>query len=431
MDLTQQSADELAGTAEAVRQTYDRLRGRNLALDMTRGKPGPDQLDLADGILTIVGAGETDGAGGDDYRNYGLLAGIPEARAFFADYMGVSAEEVVVGGNSSLNLMYDAISGAMLHGMPGGNASWNDQVKDGGPIKFICPVPGYDRHFAICERLGIEMITVDMTPDGPDMDAVEVLVADDASVKGIWCVPKYSNPSGEVYADAVVDRLATMPVAAPDFRVIWDNAYAVHHLGDGPATVKNLLDACKQAGDADRVLMFGSTSKITHAGAGIAVLAASETNVADALKKLFYANIGFDKINQLRHLRFFGDQAGLLAHMDKQAALIGPKFAAVDAALEQHLGGKGIATWKKPKGGYFVSVDVLDGCAADVIRLAGEAGVKLTPAGSTWPHGNDPHDRNIRLAPTFPGIAEVEQAMEVFCACVEMACVAKLQGGAT
>jgi len=425
MDLTELNIDDLAQPAEAARETYDRLRGRNLALDMTRGKPAPEQLDLTDEILTIVKPGETDGGNGDDYRNYGYLAGIPEARAFFAEYMGAEPDEVVVCGNSSLNLMYDALAGAMLHGMPGGEAPWKDQ----GPIKFICPVPGYDRHFAICDRLGIEMVTVAMTDDGPDMDVVEALVADDASVKGIWCVPKYSNPSGEVYADAVVDRLASMAVAAKDFRVIWDNAYNVHHLGDGPAVVKNLLTACKAAGNPDRVLMVGSTSKITHAGAGVAVLAASETNVADMLKKLFYASIGYDKINQLRHVRFFGDMAGLLAHMEKHAALLAPKFAAVDAALEKNLGGKGIATWKKPKGGYFVSVDVLDGCATEVIRLAGEAGVKLTPAGATWPQGKDPNDRNIRLAPTFPGAADVEQAMEVFCACVEVACLAKLQVG--
>ncbi|MEK9723688.1 MAG: aminotransferase [Rhodospirillaceae bacterium] len=423
MDLTQLGTDDLAAAEAAAQATYDRLRGRNLALDMTRGKPAADQLDLADGMLTIVKPGETEGEGGDDYRNYGLLAGIPEARAFFAAYMGCAAAEVVIGGNSSLNLMYDALANSILYGVPGGAGPWKDE----GPITFICPVPGYDRHFAICERLGIQMATVDMTPDGPDMDAVEALVRDDASVKGIWCVPKYSNPSGEVYSDEVVDRLAAMPTAAPDFRVVWDNAYNVHHLGDGPAEVKNLLDACKAAGNPDRAWMIGSTSKITYAGAGVAVIAGSEANVADILKKLFYANIGFDKINQLRHVRFFGDQAGLLAHMDKHAALVGPKFRAVEAALEKHLAGKGIATWTRPKGGYFVCVDVLDGCAKEVIRLAAEAGVKLTPAGSTWPYGKDPNDRNIRLAPTFPTVAEVEQAMEVFCACVEKACLAKLR----
>lgn len=423
MDLTKAGPDELEAREVAAREAYRRLCGRNLALDMTRGKPAPEQLALSDDILTIVKPGETDGEGGDDYRNYGLLAGIPEARAFFAEYMGVAPDEVVVCGNSSLSLMYDALAGAMLYGAPGGEAPW----KDRGKLKFICPAPGYDRHFVICERLGIGMVAVDMTDTGPDMDAVEALAAEDPSVKGIWCVPKYSNPSGAVYADEAVDRLAAMPAAAADFRVIWDNAYNVHHLGDGPAEVKNLLTACKAAGNPDRALMVGSTSKITYAGAGVAVMAASRANVEDILKKLFFASIGHDKINQLRHVRFFGDMSGLLAHMDRHADIVAPKFAVVDAAMEKRLGGKGIATWTKPKGGYFVSVDVLDGCAKEVIRLAGEAGVKLTPAGSTWPYGNDPRDRNIRLAPTFPSVAEVEQAMDVFCASVEVACLAKLK----
>jgi DNA-binding transcriptional MocR family regulator len=258
------------------------------------------------------------------------------------------------------------------------------------------------------------------------MDAVEALVGDDASVKGMWCVPKYSNPSGETYSDEVVRRIATMKVAAPDFRVFWDNAYNMHHLGDGPARLENLLGACKDAGNPDRALMFGSTSKITHAGAGIAVLAASETNIADAREKMFYTTIGTDKINQLRHVKFFAGMAGLQAHMDKQAALIGPKFEAVNEALERRLGGKGLATWTKPSGGYFVSVDVIDGCASEVVRLAGEAGVKLTPAGATYPYGKDPNDRNIRLAPTMPSVDEIKSAMEVFCTCVELASVAKL-----
>jgi len=423
MDLTQKSAEELAGIAVQVKDTYDGLRGRNLALDMTRGKPASDQLDLADDILSVVGPGEAIGEDGTDYRNYGILDGIPEAKRFFAAYMDVATDEIIVGGNSSLTLMYDAMAGGVLFGMPGGDGPWK---ATGGALKFIAPVPGYDRHFAICERLGLEMPAVEMMPDGPDMDAVEALVADDASVKGMWCVPKYSNPSGETYSDAVVERLAAMKVAAPDFRIFWDNAYNMHHLGDGPATVKNLLAACKDAGNPDRVLMFGSTSKITHAGAGVAVLAASEANLADARKKMFFSTIGSDKINQLRHVKFFGDMDGLQAHMDKQAALIGPKFEAVNEALERRLGGKGIATWTKPAGGYFVSVDVIDGCAAEVVRLAGEAGVKLTPAGATYPYGKDPNDRNIRLSPTMPSVDEIKSAMEVFCTCVELAAVAKI-----
>ncbi len=422
MDMTQMDAAGLADAAAQAEQGYDALRGRNLALDMTRGKPAPDQLDLADGLLTIVGPGEAMGEDGTDYRNYGILAGIPEARAFFAEYMEVTPAEIVVGGNSSLTMMYDAMAGGMMFGMPGGDRPWKDQ----GTVKFICPVPGYDRHFAICERLGLEMISVPMTPEGPDMDAVEALVAEDAAIKGMWCVPKYSNPSGETYSDAVVDRLAKMPVAAKDFRIFSDNAYAVHHLGKGPARVKNLLAACKEAGTPERVLMFGSTSKITHAGAGVAVLAASEVNVKDALEKMFFSFIGPDKINQLRHVKFFKNMDGLLAHMQKQAELVAPKFAAVDEALERRLGGKGIATWTKPEGGYFVSVDVMEGCAAEIIAMAGKAGVKLTPAGSTHPHGKDPTDSNIRLAPTMPSVDEIKTAMEVFCTCVELVSARKL-----
>jgi len=424
MDLKHATPEELAGTLEHAETAYTGLRGRNLALDMTRGKPAPEQLDLADDMLTIVGHGDTDGDDGTDYRNYGILAGIPEARAFFAEYMDVDKSEIVVGGNSSLTMMYDTMMGGMYYGMPGGEAPWKDQ----GAVKFICPVPGYDRHFAICERLGIEMLTVAMTPEGPDLDAVEDL-AKDPAVKGIWCVPKYSNPSGETYSDATVKRLAEMPVAAPDFRVFWDNAYNVHHLGDGPAPLANMLDACKQAGNPDRVLMFGSTSKITHAGAGVAVMAASEANVADALKKMFYSSIGPDKINQLRHVRFFGDMAGLLTHMEKQAEIVAPKFQAVERALEKNLAGKGIATWTAPKGGYFVSVEVLEGCATEIIELADAAGVKLTPAGATHPYGKDPADSFIRLAPTMPSVEEIETAMEVFCACVELVCARKLAAG--
>ncbi len=430
MDLTKSAKPQLAEAVSRAEGAYANLRGRNLALDMTRGKPAPDQLDLADAMLTIVGPGEAHGEDGTDYRNYGILAGIPEAKRFFAEYMEVSPKEIIVGGNSSLTMMYDAMIGAMYYGVPvaGGakGTPWRDQARP----KFVCPVPGYDRHFAICERLGVDMVTVAMTPDGPDMDAVEALVADDASVKGIWCVPKYSNPSGETYSDETTRRLAAMPVAAPDFRVFWDNAYNVHHLGDGPAPLMNMLQACKDAGNAERVLMFGSTSKISHAGAGVAVMAASEINVTDALKKMFYSSIGPDKINQLRHVKFYGDMAGLLQHMEAQAALIGPKFAAVEAALSKNLAGKGIAKWTTPKGGYFVSVEVLEGCAAEIVKMADAAGVKLTPAGATHPYAMDPADSFIRLAPTMPSVAEIETAMEVFCACVELVCARKLEAAA-
>ncbi len=427
MDLASKTTAELDALAAEYQQEYERLRGRNLAIDMTRGKPAPEQLDLSEGLLETVSLDDCFGEDGTDYRNYGIIDGIPEAKRLFAEYMEVTPEEIIVGGSASLTMMYDTLSGAVLFGMPGGEAPWKDFGKDGAPVKFLCPVPGYDRHFTICERLGMEMINIDMIEDGPDMDAVEAAVMDDASVKGMWCVPKYSNPSGATYSDAVVDRLASMPVAAGDFRVIWDNAYAAHHLGGGPATVKNLLHACKDAGNPDRVLMFGSTSKISLAGAGVAMMAGSLTNIDDAKGKMFVSTIGPDKINQLRHVRFFGDLDGIAAHMDKHAAIIGPKFAAVDEILERRLGGKGIATWTKPEGGYFISVDVLDGCAAEVVRLAGAAGVKLTSAGATFPFGNDPDDSNIRLAPTMPSVDEIHGAMEVFCTCVELAAADKLK----
>ena len=423
MDFTTQDSAALDKIERQAAERYEALSRRNLQLDMTRGKPAPEQLDLSDGILGVVGPGDCIGSDGTDYRNYGILTGIPEAKAFFAAYMEVEPDNIIVGGNSSLTMMYDAIAGAVLFGVPGGRGPWRDQES----VKFLCPVPGYDRHFAVCERLELEMVTVEMKDDGPDMDAVEALVAEDEGIKGIWCVPKYSNPTGIVYSDAVVDRLASMKTAAPDFRIIWDNAYAYHHLGSGPASVKHILKACNEAGTPDRPFLFGSTSKITYAGAGVAMLAASPDNIADATKKLFYASIGPDKINQLRHVRFFGDLDGLIAHMDRQAAIVAPKFAAVDGALEGHLAGKGIATWTKPEGGYFVSVDLVDGCAAEVVRLAGEVGVKLTPAGATYPLGRDPRDYNLRLAPTMPSVSEVEQAMEVFCACVELASARKLR----
>ena len=403
---------------------FERHRGRNLSLDMTRGKPSPEQLDLADELMVIVKPGEAKGEDGTDLRNYGGQAGIPEARRLFAEFLGTTPDRVVVGGNSSLTLMWEVLANAMMYGMPDGDGPWQGQAP-----KVICPVPGYDRHFGICERLGIDMVTVPMTDDGPDIEAVKALVADDASVKAIWCVPKYSNPSGEVYSDATVEALASMPAAAADFRLLWDNAYAVHHLGDGPAPLADILTACEAAGNPNRAIVFGSTSKITHAGAGVAVLASSVTNVEDHLKKVSFSTIGPDKINQLRHVKFFGNMSGILKHMEKHAEIIAPKFAAVDAALEARLGGSGLATWTKPKGGYFVSVDVVDGCAKEIIKRCGDAGVKITPAGATYPYGKDPHDRNIRIAPTLPSVDEIKTAMEVLTAAIEVVCTEKLLQG--
>ncbi len=421
VDLSTATADQRADALNAATGRFDALRGRNLSLDMTRGKPSPEQLSLSDDLLSIVQPGDTTGEDGTDLRNYGGLLGIPEARQLFAEYLQTTPDRVIVGGNSSLSIMFDVLSNAMTYGVPDGTGPWRDQAP-----KVICPVPGYDRHFAICERLGIEMISVPMTPDGPDIDAVRALVADDPSVKALWCVPKYSNPSGEVYSDATVSALASMPAAAPDFRLLWDNAYQVHFLGDAPADLADILAACADAGNVNRPIVFGSTSKITHAGSGVAVLASSPDNVADHSTKISYATIGPDKINQLRQVRFFKDMDGILAHMRRHAELVAPKFAAVNEALERDLGGKGIAEWTKPDGGYFVSVDVLDGCATEIIRRCGDAGVKITPAGATFPYGKDPRDRNIRIAPTLPNIDEIKSAMNVLTAAIEVVCLERL-----
>jgi aspartate/methionine/tyrosine aminotransferase len=421
MDLTKADSEAVRARHSDAAGRMEQLRGRNLSLDMTRGKPSPEQLDLSDDLLNAVQAGDTTGEDGTDLRNYGGLAGIPEARRLFAEFLGTKPAQVIIGGNSSLTMMWDVLSNAMSFGMPDGDGPWREQTP-----KFICPVPGYDRHFAICERLGIDMLTVEINADGPDIDAIRALVADDPSVKGIWCVPKYSNPSGETYSDEMVAALASMPTAAKDFRILWDNAYAVHHLGKGPASLSDILTACEKAGNTNRAIVFGSTSKITHAGAGVAVMASSPDNVKDHLDKIFYAMIGPDKINQLRHVRFFKNMDGILAHMQKHAEIVAPKFAAVEAALEKTLGGSGLATWTKPEGGYFVSLDVLDGCASKVIARCNDAGVKITPAGATYPYGKDPHDRNIRIAPTLPSVDEINVAMTVLTAAIEEVCTQKL-----
>jgi len=405
-----------------LRAAYDKLCAQGLELDMTRGKPSTAQLDLADALLSLPGEGGARTPGGVDTRNYGGVDGIDEMKALFAAYLDVVPEQIVVGGNGSLELMHSSIVWGLLHGVPGGSGPWRDVP---GGIKFLCPSPGYDRHFAICEHHGIEMVVVGIGDDGPDMDQVEELVAADASIKGIWCVPKYSNPTGITYSDAVVERLARMRCAAPDFRIIWDNAYSEHHLGGKPARLANLLSACKAAGNEDRALMIASTSKITFAGAGVCAMAASEANLAAARSHLAISTIGPDKVNQLRHVRFFGDIAGLRTHMNKHAELLRPKFDAVKEIFERELAGKGVATWTKPEGGYFVSVDAPDGCAAEVVRLASEAGVKLTAAGATFPYGKDPRDRNLRIAPSLPELPEIEQAMQVI-ASIQLAAVEQL-----
>ena len=390
------------------------IRERKLSLDMTRGKPSTAQLDLSLPMLDLVDQNHFTAQGNVDCRNYGGLDGLTESKQFFADYMGVSDSQIIIGGNASLNIMHDAMSISMLHG-----------TTDGGPwvkqdeLNFLCPVPGYDRHFAICEHLGVKMIPVAMTEHGPDMDRVEALVKDDATIKGIWCVPKYSNPTGICYSDEVVDRLANMSTAAKDFRIFWDDAYTVHHLGHDIASVKHILNACEQADNADRPYLFGSTSKMTFPGSGVAMMAGSDNNMAFFRKHLAFQTIGPDKLNQLRHLLFLKDMNGLLEHMQKHAVLLAARFETVQQVLDEQLCGKGIAHWSKPEGGYFIDLNAMPGTAKAVINLAAELGVKLTPAGATFPYGNDPEDKNIRIAPSFPSVSDVRGATEVLCVCIE------------
>lgn len=402
---------------EAEQRLNERIaafKKQNLSLDMTRGKPGPEQLDISNGMLTILGENNVHTTSGLDVRNYGGLDGFPEAKSLFADFLEVSPDEVIIGGNASLSMMYDAVAQCMSHGTSAGEKAWFGQK-----IKFLCPVPGYDRHFAICEHFGIEMIPVPLNDGGPEIAVVERLVREDPSVRGMWCVPKYSNPSGVVYSDETVVRLASMKTAEEDFRIFWDNAYTVHHLGGGPARLKNILEACKSSGHPERVLIFGSTSKVSFPGAGIAVMAGSGKNMVWVRERLFHQTIGPDKINMLRHLLYFKNMQGILDHMDKHARIIAPKFQAVQDILQRELGGKDVATWTNPQGGYFVSLDTKPGCAAAVVALAGELGVKFTKAGATWPYGKDPHDSNIRIAPTLPSLQQIRTAVEVLAVCIQ------------
>ena len=405
---------QLLSRKSELREQIDTIRASALSLDMTRGKPSNEQLNLSMPMLECVNQDNYMAQGNVDSRNYGGLDGLIESKQFFAEYMGVAESEIIIGGNASLNMMHDAMSIAMLHGTTDGGR-WVDKEE----INFLCPVPGYDRHFAICEHLGIKMIPVAMTDDGPDMDRVEALVKDDDTIKGIWCVPKYSNPTGICYSDKVVERLATMSTAARDFRIFWDNAYTVHHLGNGAAVVKDILSSCKQAGNHDRPYMFGSTSKLTFPGSGVAMMAGSENNMAFFRKHLGFQTIGPDKLNQLRHVNFLKDMDGLSAHMQKHAALLKARFDAVQETLESNLADKDIAQWSKPEGGYFVDLDGMPGVAQKVITMAGDLGVKLTPAGATFPYVNDPEDKNIRIAPSFPTVDEVAQATEVLCVCLQ------------
>ncbi|MDR0249602.1 MAG: aminotransferase [Oscillospiraceae bacterium] len=419
-DMTKaQTREELA----ALRETHGRHKAKGLALNMTRGVPSREQLELSRGLLSCLGEDDHTAENGTDCRNYGLLDGIPEMKRIFADILDVAPDEVIVGGNSSLTLMFDNVSSNMSHGVRDGEP-WSLQ----GKVKFICPVPGYDRHFTICDYFRIEMLPVDMTPEGPDMDTVERLVSSDPLIKGMWCVPVFSNPTGNVYSDAVVRRIAAMRPAADDFRLYWDNAYAIHRLRGSERRIPNIIRECAEAGNEHMPLVFASFSKVTFSGAAVTCMASSRSNCEYIKRRLTAQTIGPDKLRQLMHARFFRDADGVREHMKKHAAVLRPKFELVDSMLASRLGGLGIASWSSPEGGYFVSVDVLPGCARRVVALCKDAGVALTPAGATYPRGEDKRDANIRLAPTFPPLDELRLAMEVFCDSVRLAAAETLLG---
>lgn len=412
---SEMSREELLAEKETLLARYKAFEEKNLKLDMSRGKPGADQLDLSMGVFDV----KDYMADGFDCRNYGLLDGLPQCKALFGELLGVPAKNVVVGGTASLTLMFDYIGQAMLKGF--GGTPWSKLDK----VKFLCPVPGYDRHFTICEYFGIEMVNVPMTDNGPDMDVITELVKDE-SVKGMFCVPKYSNPQGITYSDDTVRAIAALKPAAEDFRIIWDNAYCVHDLYDEGDKLLNIFEELPKYGNEDMVVMVASTSKITFAGAGVSALIASDNNVEMVKKRLNVQTISHDKMNQHRHVAFFQNADGVHAHMKKHAEILRPKFQCVLNYLEKELGGLEIATWFNPRGGYFISLDVMDGCASRVGELCKEAGVVLTPVGATFPYGKDPDNKNIRIAPSFPPVAELEQAAELLCVCVRIACLEKL-----
>lgn len=420
--LADRPREEVEAFRRTEQQAYDDLKQRGLSLDLTRGKPAAAQLDLSEALFSLP-TSATD-AHGVDVRNYGGLEGIRELREIFAELLWVEPEQVVAGGNSSLVMMREVLVDLWLKGAVDGERPWGQEEK----VTFVCPVPGYDRHFTLLEWFGIEMVTVPMHDDGPDAEAVARLVADDPSVKGMWVVPTYANPTGAVVSQEVAERLASMPTAAPDFKIFWDNAYAFHHLTRDEAKSADILSLASAAGHPHRPIMFASTSKITFAGAGVAFLAASVENIRWYIGHLGKGAIGPDKVNQLRHAQFFGSAQGVRDHMARHRELIAPKFAEVERVLTERLGGLGIASWTHPAGGYFVSLDVLGGTASRVVQLAREAGVALTPAGSSFPHLRDPDDRNIRLAPTFPAQEAVSEAMEAVATCVRLAAAEKLLG---
>lgn len=420
---TEMTKEELLSLRKELKAQYRELQGKDLKLDMSRGKPCVEQLDLSMGLMDVLGSeDDLTCEDGTDCRNYGVLTGIDEAKELLADMMEVNPSMVILYGNSSLNVMYDTVSRAMTHGIMGGTP-WAKLDR----VKFLCPVPGYDRHFAITEYFGIEMIQVPMTPQGPDMDQVEAFVASDDSIKGIWCVPKYSNPQGYSYSDETVRRLARLEPAASDFRIFWDNAYGVHHLYDHEQDhLIEILAECKRAGSPDLVYKFASTSKISFPGSGIAALATSHNNLEDIQAQLKNQTIGHDKVNQLRHVRFFRDIHGMVEHMRKHAQILRPKFEAVESILERELAGLEIGQWSVPKGGYFISFDSMEGCAKEIVAKCKKSGVVMTPAGATYPYGKDPHDSNIRIAPTYPPLGDLITATELFALCVKLTSVEKL-----
>ena len=414
--------EELLKEKEGLEAEYKKFQQRGLKLDMSRGKPSQEQLDLSMGMMDVLTSGvDLTCDDGTDCRNYGVLDGISEAKQLIGDMIECNPDNIIIYGNSSLNIMYDTISRSMTHGVMG-NTPWCKLDK----VKFLCPVPGYDRHFAITEYFGIEMINVPMLPTGPDMDMVEDLVSKDEAIKGIWCVPKYSNPQGVVYSDETVRRFAALKPAAADFRIFWDNAYVVHHLyKEDQAQILDILEECKKAGNPDMVFEFCSTSKVSFPGSGIAAIASSEANIADIKKRLTIQTIGHDKINQLRHVKFFKNVDGIKAHMEKQADLIRPKFELVEKIFSDELASRGIGTWMHPLGGYFISFEAPEGCAKEIVSKCKEAGVVLTGAGSPFPYKKDPKDSVIRIAPTYPSLAELEQAANVFVVVVRMAAAEK------
>jgi DNA-binding transcriptional MocR family regulator len=422
MKLCEMSREEIKAVKQQAEQKYNEFKAQGLKLDMSRGKPSPEQLDLTMDMLNVLNKDNLVSESGMDCRNYGGLDGIPEAKKLLAPMVGADESNVIVFGNSSLNIMFWVMQLAFTHGVLGGKP-----FSQAGKLKFLCPVPGYDRHFAITEFFGFEMINIPMNEDGPDMDMIESLVSEDESIKGIWCVPQYSNPTGISFSDEVVKRFAALKPKAEDFRIYWDNAYTVHYLTDDHSRILNILDEAKKVGNENIVYVFGSTSKITFPGAGVALMAASDENIKSLKKALGFATISYDKLNQMRHAVYFdGKFENLEKHMDLHAKSLAPKFARVLEVLDREIAPLGIGTYTRPKGGYFISFDSLPGCAKRIAALAKEAGVVLTPAGSAFPYGKDENDTNIRIAPSYPTIEDLTKALEVFCECIKIASCEKL-----